>query len=138
MAWMFNHFTPLRRNRPLFSCFWRGMLLNQRVVALSGDRVAVRRGLLYINDQAAIQPPHRTLIGRFWQGNEKYQHVVKCKYSLATTLVPEGHVWVLGDKRDASFDSHIWGPLPINNVVGRIRGRYWPIYRMAWFRRDSS
>jgi signal peptidase I len=33
--------------------------------------------------------------------------------------VPEGHLFMLGDNRDDSFDSRYWGPVPVANVMGR-------------------
>jgi signal peptidase I len=41
---------------------------------------------------------------------------------------------VLGDNRNASLDSHLWGPLPREAVIGTAVLRYWPANRMGWLR----
>jgi len=113
----------------------------QRVVALAGDRVAVRRGVLYVNGRPADPSPRSPRAGRSPQigpDGGKRQDSTRASYSMGTTVVPERQVVVLGDNRDASFDSHVWGPLPVRNVVGLAKARYWPLDRAAWFGREGG
>jgi signal peptidase I len=43
-----------------------------------------------------------------------------------SVTVPDGHVWVEGDNKDASRDSREYGPVPVNLVIGIVRGRIYP------------
>ncbi|MCY4055363.1 MAG: signal peptidase I [Cyanobacteria bacterium MAG CAR4_bin_6] len=85
-------------------------VLIKRVVGRSGDRVAVHDGRLERNGQALREP---------WT-------VAPMTYGQSEATVPPHHLWVLGDNRNNSLDSHVWGPLPRNRVVGRALIRYWP------------
>ena len=87
----------------------------KRVVALPGEKVMIENGIVYINSSPL---------------EERY---IKEKpfYNMEEKIVPEGSLFVLGDNRNNSADSHIWGFLPEKYVVGKAIFRYWPLERIG-------
>ena len=55
-------------------------------------------------------------------------------YDLPATTVPTGHVFVLGDNRNLSQDSHYWGALPMERLVGRAEAIFWPMAHVGRIR----
>jgi len=92
--------------------------LIKRVVGQPGDAVEVRGGELFRNGAAVAEPWRKEPID----------------YSFGPITVPEGALLVLGDNRNASLDSHIWGPLPRQEVIGTALFRYWPLNRFGVIR----
>jgi len=81
----------------------------KRVIGLPGDEVEVRDGQVYINGQPL---------------NETYLKV-KMDY-IGSWQIPADQLFVLGDNRNNSSDSHDWGTVPMDYVVGKAILVYWP------------
>lgn len=96
--------------------------LIKRVVGVPGDVIEVRDGLLRRNGSAVDEP---------WRAEPM-------AYRLAPVTVPAGHLLVLGDNRNASLDSHLWGPLPADHVIGTALFRYWPLDHIGPIRFPAS
>ncbi|KAL1499493.1 hypothetical protein AB1Y20_011696 [Prymnesium parvum] len=93
-----------------------GEAVIKRVVAVEGDTVEVREGgQLFLNGVLQEEP----------FTNEP------ADYTLLPLRVPAGCVFVLGDNRNHSYDSHYWGFLPVENIIGHATFRYWPPNRIG-------
>ena len=95
--------------------------LIKRVIGVPGDKVEVKEGILYLNDIA--------------QNN--YISDKNINYSIGPYVVPEKSLWVMGDNRNNSMDSHIWGFLPYEKVIGKAIFRYWPLNNIGPIRFPS-
>ena len=84
--------------------------LIKRVVGLPGDMVAIENDRVYVDGQALDEP----YLDEMTRG------------VMSPQIVPEGHVFVLGDNRDSSNDSRAFGMVPFEDIVGRAWVRYWP------------
>ena len=89
--------------------------LIKRVVGLPGDQLEVRDGQLLRNNSVVNEP---------WLDEA-------IDYAMPRVTVPDGALWVMGDNRNASLDSHLWGSLPDNLVIGTAVWRYWPLTRFG-------
>ena len=92
-----------------------GSALIKRIVGLPGDKIEVSNGKLYRNEKEINEPWIKEPI----------------QYEMEAISVPNNSLWVLGDNRNNSLDSHIWGPLPEKNLIGTALARYWPLKDMG-------
>ena len=81
----------------------------KRVIGLPGDKVVIGNGIVRVNDMILDEPylPEPTNYSGEWD-------------------VPDGYLFVLGDNRNQSSDSHEWGFLSRSSVVGKAFVVYWP------------
>lgn len=82
----------------------------KRVIGLPGDEVVVSQGTVQVNGEALDEP-----------------YILQAPAYRGRWQVPEGHLFVLGDNRNNSSDSHNWGPVALDFVVGKAEVVYWPI-----------
>jgi signal peptidase I len=81
----------------------------KRVIGLPGEMVRVDGGKVYVNNVLLKEP--------YISAAPSYQGSWK---------VPEDSLFVLGDNRNSSSDSHSWGMVPLKNVIGKAEVVYWP------------
>ncbi len=96
-----------------------GDLFVKRVVGLPGEQVQVHEGKLWVNNVPKA---------------ESYV-TVPTGYEWGPQLVPSQSYFVLGDNRNASADSHVWGFLPEENLIGEAYKIYWPVERVRSLQR---
>jgi signal peptidase I len=117
------------------------IILVKRVIAIPGDRIHLRNGIVYLNgvaqyepyattptmssynpyvdDFPSIRPADVTGVSATWAVSLE-------EHRLADDLVvPAGRYFAMGDNRDHSLDSRFWGFVPRENIIGRPLFVYW-------------
>jgi len=87
----------------------------KRVIGLPGDKVQVKLRVVYVNDQPIQE--------QYIQEQPNYDY--------GPVVVPENQYLVLGDNRNNSYDSHYWGFVPRENIIGQAVIRFFPFNRMG-------
>ncbi len=97
---------PVQSNEPFI----------KRVVAVGGDRVAVVDGRLYLNGEPQVEPyvKDQTILGDFREAT-----------------VPAGSYFVMGDNRNNSGDSRVFGVIEKTAILGQAFFVYWPLGRVG-------
>ena len=83
--------------------------LIKRVIGLPGDTIFIQHRNVSVNGQILVEP-----------------YIAEAPVYEGNWQVPEDYLFVLGDNRNDSSDSHSWGLLPVDKVVGKAILIYWP------------
>ena len=84
----------------------------KRIVGLPGEQVELKNGRVYIDGRVLREP-----------------HTTSCKPprgEYCNVKLKEREYFVMGDNRGASNDSRDWGPVPLENIIGKVWVIYWP------------
>ncbi|HEY9850343.1 MAG TPA: signal peptidase I [Leptolyngbyaceae cyanobacterium] len=87
----------------------------KRIIGIPGDKVEVKDGKVYVNNQPLPE--------NYIEEAPDYQY--------GPVTVPSDSYLVLGDNRNNSYDSHYWGFVPRDRIIGKAVVRFWPINRMG-------
>ena len=92
--------------------------LVKRVIGLPGETISGQNGQVYINGKPLAEPwlPKGVVTGNF-----------------SPVKIPSGHYFVMGDNRDFSSDSRVFGPISGSLIVGRVVMRIWPLSHITFF-----
>ena len=113
----------------------------KRVIGLPGDLLRIRDNHVDINGRALDEPyvflkgfpavpaDFPPVDGGGWEADfpDAYRSYVVRTDEGPVFRVPEGHYFCMGDNRNISADSRVWGPLPAANIIGRPWRVYWSI-----------
>lgn len=88
--------------------------LIKRIVAGEGEVLEIRDNQVFVDGVAVDEP---------------YIEPGSRMPDFGPVTIPEGHVFVMGDNRSHSKDSRVFGPIPVDAIVGRAFVRIWPIDR---------
>ena len=117
----------------------------KRVIGLPGDKVQIIKGILFINDHPVVVDgavpadveKQRDVVSAYYDTPLVYDEHLgtvthKIQYlhdqknvEFGPKLVPQGSVFVMGDNRDNSQDSRVWGFVQFNKILGRALIIYW-------------
>jgi signal peptidase I len=112
---IFRFTDPKRGDVIVFQTDLRKDPLIKRVIGVGGDRIAVHDGKLYLNGEPQVEPQLNdpVMVGEFKE-----------------ITVPPGEFFMMGDNRNESGDSRLFGPIKRGVILGKAFLRFWPLSRL--------
>ncbi len=128
------HFTEPRRGdivvfQPPAELDFRGAYI-KRIVGIPGDRMRIQDGVVFVNDVPLDEPYTAAPPTYDCPGSGCF---LGPDTDMTDFVVPEDSYFVMGDNRNDSQDSHVWGFLPRQNIIGHTFVRFWPLGRLHHF-----
>lgn len=91
----------------------------KRVIGLPGEQLSIQDGAVFINGER-LEESYLNGIATTWSGSIGQEAIT----------IPEGQVFVMGDNRNNSTDSRVFGPIDIDDIIGKAWISYWPTDRL--------
>jgi signal peptidase I len=88
----------------------------KRVIGLPGEKLEIKDSVIYINDQPI---------------EEEYLPSNSNSANFGPVNIPENAYFMMGDNRNNSQDSRVWGTLPNNYIIGKALAVFWPVNRIG-------
>ncbi|MDX8046918.1 signal peptidase I [Gracilibacillus sp. S3-1-1] len=102
----------------------------KRVIGLPGETIVYQNDQLFVNGQAVKEP---FIHNEIEQATSHYTtDFTLLDIENGAEVVPEGHVFVLGDNRPGSTDSRQLGFIPMDEIVGVASVSYWPLNKIGF------
>lgn len=87
----------------------------KRLIGLPGEKVQIKNSTLHINGKIIAEP--------YLPKGLKFQ-------DFGPVTVPKDKYFMMGDNRNNSLDSRVWGEMPKENIIGKASIIYWPVKRI--------
>jgi signal peptidase I len=96
--------------------FTKKVAFIKRVIGLPGETIEVKQGTVFIDGKPL---------------DETAYIKERPYYDMAPLKLNDDEIFMMGDNRNNSMDSHVWGPLPVKNIIGHAVLRFWPLTRIG-------